>query len=177
MTMGDFYAKYAEEKKLEKEDVSAYESELENIERQLEELQEKRDELSTKIAELRDRYPYSYIDAAQELAEVLAGKIGADFKVTGPQGICSRMTIFLSEKGDRWPYSKPYRMLSVEPRFPQDDVLAFRWRTDRYVERFAKGSLGEINGMNYETEDLPDDLDDVLRLFKTCSPEVEGLSA
>ena len=103
----------------------------------------------------------------RDLGKELEVKTGKKCKVIGPFGLCSRCYIDLLEPDDDYPYKKPIQTLEIEPDFHHEDIIRFLYCTGEEEEICPKGSVGAMSGMNRKTAPLPDDIDEVLKLFVT----------
>lgn len=99
------------------------------------------------------------------LAEEIAKLKGKEARLLGPAGIGSKVTIYLSDNEEiSW---EEREFLTVEPDFG-GKALTLRYETGQYTERYQKGSLGELSGLNAITEPLPDSVEEITELFRVC---------
>lgn len=99
------------------------------------------------------------------LAEEIAKLKGKEARLLGPVGIGSKVTIYLSDNEETsW---EEREFLTVEPDFG-GKALVLRYETGQYTERYQKGSLGELSGLNAITEPLPDSIEEIAELFRVC---------
>lgn len=110
----------------------------------------------------------SYVDeVVKPLAEVLAKMSGAkQCSVTGPCGICCRIFVnLIYEEATDDPEIMAVRQKGIilQPDF-EDDKLKLMVETGAVVNEHPRGSVGY--DLNYEKIPLPDDLNEVLALFR-----------
>ncbi len=116
--------------------------------------------------ELRKKESVSWMDGViKPLAEALAKETGLRSKVSGPCGICCQVYITLCEDPTRSFLGQDHKTITLQPDFSEDG-LVFRYETGEVTERFAKGTVGAMNGMNNVTEILPSSLDEILKLMR-----------
>ena len=168
MNLSDICNQYHDRRISEIEKKAELEKKIAYYDVRIQSLEEKRSRHQSKLNDLY-RGCVSWTDSAVELGSELAKLAGTESRVTGPFGICSRVRITLHAPGDVYPYMLPFKELEIEPLIG-DKTLTFLYVTDEYVENCPKGSSGEVNGMNWVTKPLPDDLNEVLKLFKTVDP-------
>ena len=108
-----------------------------------------------------------WIEIFKDLGKVLEVKTGKKCQVIGPFGLCSRCYIDLLEHDDDYPYKNPILSLEIEPDFHHEDIIRFLYCTGEEEENYPKGSIGAESGMNRKTAPLPNDIDEILKLFVT----------
>lgn len=112
---------------------------------------------------LDDLKSVSWVDTViRPIAEEVSNLKGKKVWLWGPTGIGSKVTICLSDNEDA-PWEER-ELLTVEPDF-SNKALSLRYETGRYTERYQKGSIGELSGLNAITEPLPDSIEEIAELF------------
>lgn len=92
----------------------------------------------------------------EPLAENIALKLGAEnYEVLGPFGLRSVYAIHYNLGGKT-------DSMNVSPVY-DDDGFHLEYDTEKTVQRYRKGSLGDFHGFNVVTEPLPDDLDEIIQ--------------
>lgn len=99
---------------------------------------------------------------AQELAK-RAGKKG--ILLFGPYGTRSHACIVLVNSPESSRYEEGALELTVVPEF-EDGHMVFWYMTGETCEEYESGTMGEINRLNYIIEKLPDEAEEILKLFK-----------
>lgn len=115
---------------------------------------------------LRRMDTVSWIDGViKPLAAALAETTGLYWKVTGPCGICCRVHIDLCEDPDKPILFQSRKEIVLQPDFT-DEGLAILYETGETTDRFAKDTVGALNGMNNVTKPLPNSVDEILKLMR-----------
>jgi len=91
--------------------------------------------------------------------------------VYGPQGIGCRTFIYLVESEEVSPFKQQSKRVIVQPDFDEDGNLYLVYETGEMVERYAKGSLGEVSGLNGVTAPLPNTLEEIRVLLRDVPPD------
>lgn len=125
----------------------------------------KAQEIRSKLA---SDYPNLINDVLWPIANELSKATGLSPKVTGPTGICCKCTISLIDDPCKGLLAQETRTIVVQPDF--EDGLSLYYETGARNERFPKGSLGEVNGMNNEIALLPNSIDGILRIMQHHLP-------
>lgn len=99
------------------------------------------------------------------LAAALAEATGLYWKVTGPCGICCRVYIDLCKDPDEPVLFQSHKEIILQPDFT-DDGLTIMYETGETTDRFAKGSVGALNGMNNVKKPLPNSVDEILKIMR-----------
>ncbi len=99
------------------------------------------------------------------LAAALAEATGLYWKVTGPCGICCRVYIDLCKDPDEPVLFQIHKEIILQPDFT-DDGLTIMYETGETTDRFAKGSVGALNGMNNVKKPLPNSVDEILKIMR-----------
>ena len=115
---------------------------------------------------LRRMETVNWLDGViKPLAAALAEATGLYWKVTGPCGICCRVHIDLCEDPDKPVLFQSHKEIVLQPDFT-DDGLAIMYETGETTERFAKDTVGALNGMNNVTKPLPNSVDEIFGLMR-----------
>ena len=110
------------------------------------------------------------IDVVESLGNLLKDKYNFKYmEILGPFGLCCRMSIWLSNE----PLRDNKGMLCIEniysislqPIFGNDKKLSFVYETEERTNKFAVGSIGDMNGFNIVTKPLPTDLEDIYNIM------------
>ena len=110
----------------------------------------------------------------KKMARQIADAHGFCYEVQGPAGLGSRCFITLFSDKDKRPIDQEHKLLIVQPIF-EDDKLRFGYETGRKIGRYEKGTVGFENGLDNEVLPLPDDLEEIYRLFRDFDPIRKGL--
>ena len=121
------------------------------------------------------KIPFWYDEVVVPIVEHIAQTKGKKAYITGPCGLGSKVYITLhdpfDDDGCRLVDFTDAETLTVEPLFdtPEDGNISLHllYETGEVDTTFPEGSLGAYNGLNRVTKRLPDELDEVARLFKT----------
>jgi hypothetical protein len=142
----------------------------EDVERIRARIEQRQQQLVRLDAKLSRAYAASYWTniIVRPLAEALRVRLGAaEAEVLGPFGIGARTSIWLfmeartdEQKGGGRDWKQPDYSLTVLPA----DLPDLRYETGRVIKRYESHTLGDLNGMNNETADLPDDLDEIANI-------------
>ena len=115
---------------------------------------------------LRRMETVNWLDGViKPLAAALAEATGLYWKVTGPCGICCRVHIDLCKDPDKPVLFQNRKEIILQPDFT-DDALTIMYETGETTDRFAKDSVGALNGMNNVTKPLPNSVDEILKLMR-----------
>ena len=119
------------------------------------------------------KMPFWYDEVVVPLVESIAHIKGKKAYITGPCGLGSKVHITLhspfDENGCRLVDFTDAESLTVEPCFETTEggsiALHFRYETGEVDTTYPEGSLGAYNGLNRVTEPLPDEPDEISKLF------------
>ena len=115
---------------------------------------------------IRKMETVSWMDnVIKPLAAALSEATGMYWKVSGPCGICCRVYIDLCEDPDKPILFQSRKEIILQPDFT-DDSLVLLYETGETTDRFAKDSVGALNGMNNVTKPLPNSVDEILKLMR-----------
>lgn len=120
------------------------------------------------------KMPFWYDEVVVPMVESIATMKGKKPYIIGPCGLGAKVYITLHSPFDDescrlYDFSEA-ETLMVEPEFDsiEDGLIAtyLRYETGEVDTTYPEGSLGAYNGLNRVTERLPDELDEVAKLFK-----------
>ena len=116
--------------------------------------------------ELRNR---PTVDWKKEVIEPLAAELAKQLNlhavVLGPCGIGAKVTIALCKNPTIPVREQETLELVVEPGF-ENKRMVFYYETGETSEKYAPGTIGELNGLNNTTARLPDSVDEIIPLLK-----------
>lgn len=120
------------------------------------------------------KMPFWYDEVVVPMVESIAHIKGKKPYILGPHGLGCKVSITLhspfDEDGCRLVDFTDAESLTVEPEFDsiEDGLIAtyLRYETGEVDTTYPAGSLGAYNGLNRVTERLPNELDEVAKLFK-----------
>lgn len=87
-------------------------------------------------------------EVIRPLAEELSKRLGKKACVYGPYGIGAKVVIALVDDQDGLLMEKEWTGITVEPSFDDDGSLYFQYETGAVCDRYAKGTLGQMSGLN-----------------------------
>lgn len=122
----------------------------------------------------RDLYKPSRYDIVSALAKKLSVHYGLPYEIYGPFGLECETSIYLRE--DMSKSICDQKTISIRLRLFGDyenDWLTYD--TGERTNRYAKGSIGELNGYNSVYAPLPKDFNEILKLMRTSGPEKEAI--
>lgn len=122
------------------------------------------DQAQKKIIALQEelnnlKYPSVYESVVVPLAEELAKHFNTEFDIYGPFGLMGEIIIVLMKDTMKSISEQP--TISLTLRISDDVVL---YDTGKRINRYSKGSIGELNGMNKVFKPLPMDFDEIVKL-------------
>lgn len=117
--------------------------------------------------------PFWLNEVIVPLAEYISNRKGKKPYILGPYGIGSKVSITLHSPFDedscRLIDFTDVESLTVEPCFETTEdgfiALHFRYETGEVDTTYPEGSLGAYNELNRVTEPLPDEPDEISKLF------------
>lgn len=117
--------------------------------------------------------PFWLDEVIVPLAESISNRKGKKPYILGPYGLGCKVSITLhspfDEDGCRLADFTDAESLTVEPCFETTEggsiALHFRYETGEVDTTYPEGSLGAYNGLNRVTEPLPDEPDEISKLF------------
>lgn len=112
-------------------------------------------------------------EVIEPLAEELAKRTGKKACVYGPYGIGAKAIIALVDDQDGLLMEKEWTGITVEPSFDDDGSLYFQYETGDVCDRYAKGTLGQMSGLNNITARLPDSVEEILGLLRHHKAEIQ----
>ncbi|MCM1297620.1 MAG: hypothetical protein NC311_18940 [Muribaculaceae bacterium] len=138
--------------------INAKRQKLERLEKSIEKLREQRERIPS----------VSWYDGiVVPLAERLAAATGLEYVIYGPFGMDCETSIYLVKDKKVSITKQPTKGLTLRPRFREDDspYLAY-WAGDE-TQNYAKGTFGDLMGLNLVFVPLPEAFDEVLQLLRT----------
>ncbi len=161
----DYIAEY-DKKRAEHEALMKRASEYEEEAKRIIEMAKKKKDEAEQIREQVRNDQLNWIDAVViPLATALGEATGLHHRVIGPCGICCRIDVILYADKERQYIFQPHKVIALQPDF-REEGFSLRYETGKQTDRFAKGTVGELNGMNNETEVLPNSIDEILKLMR-----------
>lgn len=144
------------------------------IEEEIEKRRERIKRAEKQIKKLEDKqeneYAYWFDDVVTPLMhdlEKLAGE-GWYGEIYGPFGLECETSIYLRQDMSRSICDQPTYGLTI---YPPDRKGVMQYQTDENTHQYPKGSIGELNGMNYVKAQLPDSIEEIWKLMKYSSKE------
>lgn len=139
---------------LDKEIEKRYER-IQRAERQIEKLKNKKE----------NEYAYWFDDVVTPLMNDLAKFAGDGWygEIYGPFGVQCETSIYLRKDMSKSICEQPTYRLCI---YPPDDNGVMKYQTDECINKYPKGSLGELNGMNYVKALLPDTVEEIWKLMR-----------
>lgn len=114
-------------------------------------------------------------EVIRPLAEELSKRLGKKACVYGPYGIGAKVVIALVDGQDGLLMEKEWTGITVEPSFDDDGSLYFQYETGAVCDRYAKGTLGQMSGLNNITARLPDSVEEILGLLQHHEAAVQKM--
>ena len=119
------------------------------------------------------KMPFWYDEVVVPMVESIAHIKGKKPYILGPHGLGCKVSITLhspfDEDGCRLVDFTDAESLTVEPCFETTEggssALHFRYETGEVDTTYPEGSLGAYNELNRVTEPLPDEPDEISKLF------------
>lgn len=115
--------------------------------------------LEVKINQLeRERVQTDYPNWIQAIVNPLAQKLSKDlnleFDIYGPLGVNARTTIYLMEDIKKGIIQQATYSITLIPSDLVNGII--HYETGETTDEYPKGSIGELNGMNYISKELPE---------------------
>lgn len=164
--------KYIEDyKRCEEERTKERDLMYEDTEKIREKIQEKEKQLERLKKKLKKRendyyekdYPNWIETIVKPLMHDLEKHTGLYGEIYGPFGICCKTLIYLREDMEKSITEQSTLHITLEP--PMDDGKIY-YETGEIKSRYAKGSIGELNGMNNVMVVLPDTIEEIVALLR-----------
>lgn len=153
---------FAKRKELQKE-IEKQEQRIERAKRQIEKLEN--------TLNNDDCHAYWIDDIVVSLMhdlEELAGD-GWCGEIYGPFGVFCEASIYLRKDMNKSICEQPTYSLTVYP--PMDNGGNMQFNTREKTNLYPKGSIGDLNGGNYVTADLPDTVEEIWKLMQYTEKE------
>ncbi len=161
--MKDIIAKY----KLEEE---KFQNEYTEISEEMGRLETEMRALKAREAELKAARPSPY-DVINVLADKLSDHFGLPYKIYGPFGLECETSIYLMEDVSKGIVGQKTISITLRP-FGDHENDWITYDTGERTDRYAKDTIGEMNGYNSVYAPLPTDFNDILKLMRTNDKEV-----
>lgn len=112
-------------------------------------------------------------EVIEPLAEELAKRLGKKACVYGPYGIGAKVVIALVDDKDGPLMEKEWTGITIEPSFDCAGNIYFQYETGDVCNRYEKGTLGQMSGLNNITAELPDNVEEILALLRHHEAEIQ----
>ena len=99
--------------------------------------------------------------------EKLAGD-GWYGEIYGPFGLECQTSVYLRQDMSRSICDQPTYGLTV---YPPNDKGVIKYQTGEKTDTYPKGSIGDLNGMNFVQAELPDSIEEIWKLMEYSSKE------
>jgi hypothetical protein len=100
-------------------------------------------------------YPHWITEIIEPLGETIATELGTNFRVLGPFGLQNEVAIHFGKDFDT--DTKSEYSIHLVPINIEEGKIAYKDYSKR-TEKYPKGSIGEVNGWNYENIEITDDM-------------------
>lgn len=161
----EYYKKCEEERVKERnlmyEDTERIREKIQEREKQIDRLKKKLDKREKAYYE-KD-FPNWIETIVKPLMHDLEDKTGLHGEIYGPFGLCCKTSIYLREDMEKSITEQSTLHITIEP--PMDDGKIY-YETGEVKEEYAKGSIGELNGMNRVMVELPDTIEAIVALLR-----------
>ena len=148
------YKEFERKENYFKLEINKKKKELEKIQNELDNLKEKKKKLNRP----------SWIDEIiKPLAQEIANKLDKHYEILGPFGICCRVTLRFGDK-EKLSAKDDFLKITILPDNLKEGK--FSYETGETIDKFKKGTIGQVNGMNRVTKELPKDLNKIVKLLK-----------
>lgn len=161
-------------------DVEEYKNKSVAIEEKKEQLLARIERTRKQLAKLEDAeyklHRPSRHDIICALAEKLSEHIGLPYEIYGPFGLEAETSIYLRK--DMSKRISEQKTISIHLRpfgDRENDWIAYD--TGEKIDRYQKGSIGELNGYNSVYAPLPKDFDEILKLMTISGREEIDLAS
>lgn len=149
------------ERKLMYEDTERIREKIQEREKQIERLKKK---LEKRKNSYYEKDFSGWIETiVKPLMRDLEKHTGLHGEIYGPFGLCCKTTIYLREDMERSITKQSTLHITIEP--PMDNGKIY-YETGEVKEGYAKGSIGELNGMNMVMAELPDTIEEIVAVLK-----------
>lgn len=156
------------EKIREQERDSMYED-IASLEAKISEREQQIERLKKRISKRKDdyykkKYPGWIETIVEPLMRGLEKETGLHGEIYGPFGLCCKTSIYLREDMGKSITEQDTIHITLEP--PYEGKLFYE--TGEIKGEYRKDSIGELNGMNNVLEELPDSIEEIVKImFKT----------
>ena len=140
--------------------LSAYETKSDTIQNRIDQLENKLTWNRNRSSKLYlEKHPYWLDEIIDPIAQLMAKHFpDRTYNILGPFGIDCRTSIHFYKKGiaeeERFSGDNCLSITFVPGDLHKGDIMVEDTTTD--IGKFAKGTLGEVNGMNHPKIDIPD---------------------
>lgn len=164
MTMEELYTSFRNEYEKEEADSNDLKVKYDAQKKKIDRLRARIEEAERKARRLSDRISkasrITWMDSiVKPLVAAIEKETNSVANVYGPLGIGHHVTIcFCQEDGTN-------KILVLEPFFEKDEFHLEYW-TGKILDRYAPGTLGYVNDLNFEMAPLPNDLGSIIQLLR-----------
>lgn len=151
----------AKERNLMYEDTERIREKIQVREKQIERLKKKMEKREKAYYE-KD-FPNWIETIVKPLMHDLEKHTGLHGEIYGPFGICCKTSIYLRKDMKESITEQSTLHITIEP--PTNDRKIY-YETGEVNNRYAKGSIGELNGMNKVKAQLPDTIEEIVALLR-----------
>jgi len=151
--------------------IDEFNSSKATIKKQIESAESKITRLQAKIKKLESKWPYVIQNVLVPLANEIKSRTGLKyFEIYGPFGVEGETTIYFSNHGRDGDIKicevETYH-ITIEYSYNENNELdhLVYW-TGETTNRFPKGTIGELNGLNNVYAPLPTDIDEIIKLLR-----------
>lgn len=122
----------------------------------------------TAITKLEDKkwkleYPHWINSLVKPIGEHFAKEFNKRYEIYGPFGIRAQTTIYWREDMTKSITEQPVLSLTIVPGDLSKGELYYE--TGKVKDKFAKNTIGDVNGMNREIALLPDSIEEIKKLI------------
>lgn len=150
--------------------INAYATKRTNYNETKRKLEEKIARLNKKLTKNEKNYPYSIQDILEPLAREIKSRCGFKaFEIYGPFGLENETSIYFANEGvdgdikicevETWG-------LTVRPQYGDNGVDGYTYWNGETTNKFAPGTIGELNGYNQVFVELPMDIDEIIKVLR-----------
>ena len=153
-TYHDVYAKYSERRDMLESTILKKRNQILKLQQDVAMFESKRNALQCP----------SWTDCVEEIAAHLARLHNKEWKVYGPFGLRSECTIYLGDQPDFDITKDACASLTVIPKFGAQ-VFAIYYDAGKTLKEYPTNTIAAWNNFGNETKLLPDDFEEIYRLF------------
>ena len=137
------------------EQIGKYEQKIENYKKKIEKLNKQRERF----------YSVSWIDEIiHPLAQQLAMRMNKKYDIYGPFGLGCRTSIYLFDDENKSITDQDTWSITLLPDDLRNGII--RYETGEMKKEYASGTIGEMNGFNNITADVPDTIEEIEKLLR-----------